>query len=116
MKNVIAAGMQDMISPLLMPSHLAAIVLGKQGVAADMIYIDGAHDYRSVSMDLDAYAPLLADGGIMLMDDYGWYESTTRAIREFASRNGWHLSAEQKGKAVLSWNEIPKVLIAQVVS
>ena len=51
--NVVSAGHADIITPLALPTQLAAEVLHEFGLQADVIYIDAAHDYRSVSADLE---------------------------------------------------------------
>lgn len=35
----------------------------------DIIYIDGGHDYNTVTSDLEIYSPLVKVGGYMVMDD-----------------------------------------------
>lgn len=37
----------------------------------DYIYIDGDHSYEGAKADIEAAIPLLAPGGILLIDDYG---------------------------------------------
>lgn len=59
-----------------------------------IVYIDGDHSYRTVRADIESYAPLVAPGGYLVMDDaafflptvvnadtpfYRGYESVTRA-------------------------------------
>ncbi len=36
----------------------------------DLIYIDAAHDFKSVSLDVNAYFPKLKQGGILMLNDY----------------------------------------------
>jgi methyltransferase family protein len=38
----------------------------------DMLHIDGNHDTRFVSRDLDNYLPLVKPGGFVIMDDIDW--------------------------------------------
>ena len=42
------------------------------GQRFDIIYIDGSHDAADVLLDATLSWPLLAPGGILLFDDYGW--------------------------------------------
>ena len=42
------------------------------GQRFDVIYIDGSHDAADVLLDATLSWPLLAPGGILLFDDYGW--------------------------------------------
>jgi hypothetical protein len=39
----------------------------------DCIYIDGGHDYETVVNDILSYAPLVATGGLLVMDDSANY-------------------------------------------
>lgn len=63
----------------------------------DLIFIDGAHDYRSVTSDIQNALPLLADGGVLAFHDYrthpgehdgGWDPGVTRAVNELIHRGG----------------------------
>jgi predicted O-methyltransferase YrrM len=79
--NVIRHVGRERICPLPMPSTVAAPLLRKMGVQADMIYIDGSHEYLDVARDVDDYWPLLRKGGVMLLDDYG-FPGVKKAIDE----------------------------------
>ncbi len=39
----------------------------------DMVYIDGGHDYETVSSDLAQYAGMVRDGGYLIVDDAGTF-------------------------------------------
>lgn len=79
--NVIATGLQNTITPFPIDSVNGALTLQRYGILADMIYIDGGHEYESVSQDIKLYKPLLRKGGVMLLDD-SHYEPIQRAARE----------------------------------
>lgn len=71
MANALAAGLEEYLCPLPMPSPNAARYLKSRGVAAELIYIDGSHDQGDVYHDLALYWELvLRPGGVMLIDDY----------------------------------------------
>ena len=70
MGNVVAHQLQDTILPIPLDSLNAAAVMAARGIAADMIHLDGAHDYRSVLSDLQAWWPRLKPGGLLVGDDY----------------------------------------------
>jgi predicted O-methyltransferase YrrM len=54
--------------------------------AADLIFIDGNHDYDDVRADIHNYFPFLAPGGIMFGDDFGW-AGVKKAVHEFAGKH-----------------------------
>ncbi len=84
LSNIVRAGLQDIVTPLPLPSSLAAEVLTAAGVKSALIYIDAAHDYESALADLRKFWPLLEDDGVMLGDDYKW-PGVTAAANEFAA-------------------------------
>jgi hypothetical protein len=79
--NVVQHGFQDVIIPVPCTSVIAARVLASQGIVADLIYIDGSHNYDDVVADIRAYRPLLRSGGVMFGDDYEW-KSVREAVEE----------------------------------
>jgi hypothetical protein len=85
LSNVVNEGVADMIDPLPVTSLDGAKLLGK----ADLIYIDASHDLKSVTEDIEAYMPLLRDGGVMFGDDYGNSVFQVReAVDGWCARNG----------------------------
>ena len=81
LSNVIHTGHQSRITPLPNTSANGAKILAYQSVKAELIYIDGSHEYEDVKADIKAYLPLLKPGGIMFGDDYGW-EGVQQAVKE----------------------------------
>ena len=89
--------------PLPLPGESAFFVLQRLGVKALIIYIDAGHEYESVARDMALYWQLLAPDGVMILDDYITFPGVTRAVTEFALREGI-LLAGAPGKAVLTRN------------
>lgn len=69
-KNVKSVGHDDVIVPFPISSVQGADVLKNLGVKADVIYVDGAHEFDAVSSDLQKYWPLLKTGGTLIGDDF----------------------------------------------
>ena len=88
MNNMVAAGLQDIVSPLPNTSANAAHILRSLNVRADLIFVDAAHEYEPVMSDLKDYWGLLSDRGVLIGDDYiGWPE-VTAAANDFAKKEG----------------------------
>jgi len=66
--NIEIAGVKDMIIPIPQTSQIAALWFKREGITADMVYIDAGHDRKSVTDDIIAYYPLCAD--TLFGDDY----------------------------------------------
>lgn len=98
-KNVISAGLQDIVIPLPLDSLNAAAVLYNIGVRPNLIHVDGGHEYYSVLSDLRAWWPLVADGGMLIGDDYhqnGGWPGVKRAFDEFCNEQG-NMTIEEAG-------------------
>ena len=80
--NVVGHGMQDVIIPIPNTSHIGSIILSHLGLKAELIYIDGSHDYEDVKNDIRDYMPLLSPGGIMFGDDMKIWKGVERAVHE----------------------------------
>lgn len=68
--NVIHKGHQNRIIPLPQTSLIGARYLKRKGITAELIYIDGSHDWEDVIMDMNSYWDILSPGGVMFGDDY----------------------------------------------
>ncbi len=75
----------DRITPLPMPSNIGARVLAHHHITADLIYIDGSHDYEDVKRDLRDYWPLVNPGGVLFGDDYWEWADVRKAVNEFGA-------------------------------
>jgi hypothetical protein len=79
--NVVQHGCQDMIVPIPNTGTIGSIILQHRRVLAELIYIDGSHEYQDVKTDILAFKKLLAPGGIMFGDDLSW-GSVELAVKE----------------------------------
>lgn len=83
LSNIVHSEVEDYIIPFPNTSAIAARYFAKQKTIADLIYIDGSHDYDDVCDDIGNYWHLLNKGGIMFGDDYdsNW-ESVVNAVQD----------------------------------
>lgn len=96
-KNVKKYKLDDVIIPFPISSVQGADVLKHYNAQADIIYIDAAHEYWPVLMDIEAYWPLLKDGGFMFGDDYAdWWPGVKIALYQFVEKN--NLDLQIKGE------------------
>jgi len=56
---------------------------------ANLIYFDADHRYKRVKEDLNYFYSMLANGGVMLIDDYNpkSWPGVVRAVNEFATKH-----------------------------
>lgn len=101
--NVIHAGFENRVMPIPLPSLLAAELLEKIGAKAPFIYIDAAHDQKSVEDDIAAYWPLLTPGGVICGDDYNpkCWPGVVKAVDGFLRRNKKHFASH--GTVATKW-------------
>ena len=85
LNNVASSGHQDVITPLPLDGASAASGLARTGFRADVIHIDASHEYLAALTDFRAFWPLLADDGVLIVDDYAGWIGVTRAANEFAA-------------------------------
>jgi glycosyltransferase involved in cell wall biosynthesis len=77
-------------------------------IVIDMLHIDGNHDTQAVQADVDAYIPLVRDGGFIVVDDVHW-ESVRRVYHLLEQKypvifnNGYFaiLYKDKAGKPIL---------------
>ena len=75
-----------------MSSVQAAEVLRHYNIMADVMYIDGSHEYKAIASDLEEFKTLLKSNGILWGDDYcdAW-PGVVKAVNEFSVRYGFAL-------------------------
>lgn len=89
MNNVLDAHLENYVIPLPLDSLNAAEVLKHYGIGADLIHLDGGHDYESVAADIRTWWPNLNAGGVLVGDDYhqSW-PGVQRAFNEAFGETG----------------------------
>lgn len=65
------------------------------GSKADIVLIDGGHEYLDVRDDVDAWWPFVKPGGVLVADDM-FAPNISRVIREKASREGVQVEVWRK--------------------
>lgn len=85
MRNVVDAGLQDIITPLPQTSENASRILRYYKVQPDIIYLDAAQEKEPVFRDLMFYWPLLRKGGHLIGDDYK-NKNVRAGMEKFATR------------------------------
>lgn len=98
--NVLDAGLQDTITPVPLTSDVAYQIFKDLAVTADLIYIDGAHDFTSVLRDLRMYWEILEPGGTLFGDDYSNSENVRDAVELFTAETNLTYTVED-GKYIL---------------
>jgi predicted O-methyltransferase YrrM len=86
MKNIIEAGLSDIVIPLPLDSINAWHVLKELKITPQLVHIDGGHDYDTVSRDLHKWWEVLSLGGILIVDDYdetGPWGEARDAVKDF---------------------------------
>lgn len=80
-----AFGLQAHCTLVRRTSAAAAQEFRARGQTFGLIHIDGNHDTAPVLRDVDDYLPLLAPGGVLVMDDVSW-DSVKPACARVAER------------------------------
>ena len=123
--NMAHAGLTAVVFPLAAPSRVASEFLARSNgpagtpdaFAADVIYIDGSHEYTDVLGDVRDWFPFLRDGtSAMVGDDWGW-PGVVGAVNELvetgcAKGTAVHI---QGGKWWLYKSECPQLAISRPV-
>lgn len=108
-RNVSDAGVDDIITPLPAASDGAFRILDYYGARADLIYIDGDHDYAPCKRDFENFFQLLNQDGVLIGDDFGCFPGVTRAAQEVAERYDLY-AIKQREKIVMSRQDIGSTL------
>ena len=82
--NMVYAGNTKTVTPFPQTSVIAGRWFASHKIKAQLIYIDGSHEYEDVLLDLKTYWKVLDDDGIMFGDDWH-FPDVQRAVKEFCS-------------------------------
>lgn len=83
LSNVIHNNCRDIIIPVPQTSTIAARWFKKQGIKAELIYIDGSHDEQDVYDDLCNYYDICTK--VMFGDDWRHFADVERAVTRFCN-------------------------------
>lgn len=77
------------VIPLRMHGEYAAKLLLDKGIQADLIFIDGGHQYSEVQQDINSFLPLLKKDGVMSGHDFmqGLAEEVTPAVLDIFGKS-----------------------------
>ena len=84
--NIRAAGVDDLVVAMVTTSAEAARGFDRP---VELIFIDGAHDYESVALDLELWFPKVVDGGTIAFHDTTAWEGPRRLVAERVFRGSW---------------------------
>lgn len=68
-RNVLACGLGDVVTLIVADSRRASTLFTDKSLT--MVFLDAAHDYRSVERDILAWLPKVRSGGEIGGDDFG---------------------------------------------
>ncbi len=93
--NVKKAELTDFVVPLAQTTTIAALILRRLGIVADVVHIDASHERAAVLRDIEDYWRLLRPGGTLIGDDYheSWV-GVVQAAGEFSAKIGLCLGVE----------------------
>ncbi len=89
--NVIHKGFEKFITPLPLTGTAGAKLFEHYKLMADIVYIDGDHEYESVLFDIRLWLKQLAPGGVLIGDDYAW-PGVKQAVDEIVSGEAFTLN------------------------
>jgi SAM-dependent methyltransferase len=82
LSNVVHEGLESYILPFPNTSFIASKYFKANNITAELIYVDGSHEYDDVMSDCMSYWDILKPGGILFGDDWTW-NSVKAAAEDF---------------------------------
>jgi hypothetical protein len=86
LSNVVHSGLQEYIIPVPLPSSIGIKLLSKLGIRADLVYIDGSHEYNDVYNDINDSFYILEKDGIVFGDDYETFKDVKTAVNDITGK------------------------------
>ena len=80
--NVIREQVEPFVLPFPVGGHVASQIFTNIKLSADIVHLDGSHEYEDVVIDLRDWWPIVRPGGILYGDDYAW-NGVAKAVEEF---------------------------------
>ena len=59
----------------------------------DVVFIDGDHSYEGCRSDVQRFAPLVREGGCLILDDHISYTGVTKVVGELLTSGEWYIGA-----------------------
>lgn len=81
--NLADAGVDRYVTPHVMTSDTLAS--SWPGSPLRVLFIDGWHSYDAVRRDIENWAPLVTEAGVVLIDDYRNYDEVRQAVDDMAN-------------------------------
>jgi hypothetical protein len=75
-----------MVEPMRMTSLMAAEYFKSIDKKFEFVFIDASHDYENVKADIEAWMPLVRDGGVLAGHDYPTWPGVKKAVDEIFPR------------------------------
>eukprot|EP01060_Flectonema_neradi_P022061 TRINITY_DN3026_c0_g1_i3.p1 TRINITY_DN3026_c0_g1~~TRINITY_DN3026_c0_g1_i3.p1 ORF type:complete len:685 (+),score=126.29 TRINITY_DN3026_c0_g1_i3:36-2057(+) len=95
--NVIREQVEPFVLPFPVGGHVAAQIFSNLKLSADIVHVDGSHEYEDVVVDLRDWWPIVRPGGVLYGDDYSW-RGVAKAVEEFRELHGAKVSIYGPGK------------------
>ena len=58
----------------------------------DLVFIDADHSYEGCRCDVERFAPLVREGGCLILDDHISFPGVTRVVGELLQSGSWYVS------------------------
>lgn len=81
------------IKPIRMTSEEASSAFENKSL--DFVFIDAAHDYNSVTNDINCWYPKVKNGGIIAGHDYGTWPEVTSAANDWSNKNNKQIFSQE---------------------